>query len=618
MRQRLFYLLKFYFITILLFVLAKIVFMIACREGHNFTLADMSDVVKHGLSLDLSTALYFLIIPFLITLMSVWWNSKVLTIILKAYYLIISLAFALAFVADTSLYPFWGFKLDASCLQYLETPSEAMASVSKGYLMIRVFVCLAIVIAIDSIYKFLLNKIFPAFTNLRSKIIASIIYLLLIPVMVIGIRGGFGESTTNIGQVYYSQNQFLNHSAVNPIFSFLSSFEKTANYVPDYDFMEENERAQIMEGLYPTESIDTDTLLRTNRPNIVIILLESCGGIFTEDIGKRKDIMPRFNQLVHEGIYFSNFYANSYRTDRGTLCTWSGFPSFPRSSVMKMPTKTRFLPGISKSLKENGYKTYYLYGGDINFTNMRSYLVTIGFEQLHWMKNYSLEEQRTANWGVRDDITFNTLLNQLKTQAPANPSDTNPPYLIGYSTLSSHEPWDVPTHRMNDEILNAFNYLDGCIGDFIDQIKQTPQWENLLVILLPDHGFTYLGVGEEHEEHDHVPMLWLGGAIKEPRRITQICNQTDLPATLLGQLGIAHDDYKFSRDVLSKNYTYPFAVHTYNNAITMKDSTGFAIFDLNVNRVVVDKSSNSNLLIKKGKAILQSAAKDLKSLENKN
>jgi phosphoglycerol transferase MdoB-like AlkP superfamily enzyme len=136
--------------------------------------------------------------------------------------------------------------------------------------------------------------------------------------------------------------------------------------------------------------------------------------------------------------------------------------------------------------------------------------------------------------------------------------------------------------------------------------------------MLPDHGFTYLGVGEEHEEHDHVPMLWLGGAIKEPRRITQICNQTDLPATLLGQLGIAHDNYKFSRDVLSKNYTYPFAVHTYNNAITMKDSTGFAIFDLNVNRIVVDKSSNSNLLIKKGKAILQSAAKDLKSLENKN
>jgi len=77
----------------------------------------------------------------------------------------------------------------------------------------------------------------------------------------------------------------------------------------------------------------------------------------------------------------------------------------------------------------------------------------------------------------------------------------------------------------------------------------------------------------------------------------------------LGQLGIAHDDYPFSRDVMSKAYTYPFAVHTYNNGITMKDSTGFAVFDLNANRIIVDKSSDSELLMKKGKAILQTAAK---------
>ena len=100
-----------------------------------------------------------------------------------------------------------------------------------------------------------------------------------------------------------------------------------------------------------------------------------------------------------------------------------------------------------------------------------------------------------------------------------------------------------------------------------------------------------------------------------PRRIEQLCNQTDLPATLLGQLGIKHDDYRFSRDIMSRSYQYPFAVHTYNNGITMKDSTGFAVFDLNANRIIVDKSSNSELLIKKGKAILQTAAEDLKKLE---
>ena len=138
--------------------------------------------------------------------------------------------------------------------------------------------------------------------------------------------------------------------------------------------------------------------------------------------------------------------------------------------------------------------------------------------------------------------------------------------------------------------------------------------DNLLIVLLPDHGFTYFGVSEEHEMHDHVPMLWLGGALKEPRRIDVLCNQTDLPATLLGQLGLPHDDFLFSRDIMSRNYTYPFAVHTYNNGITMKDSTGFAVYDLNADRIVVDKSTDSEALIRRGMAILQTASEHINQL----
>ena len=607
MRQRVIFLLKTYLWTVLVFIIAKVVFMLCCHEGHFFTIADVWQVVSHGLTLDLSTSLYILALPFLLTMVCVWWQHRVLGQVLKGYFALIGIALALAFVADTSLYPFWNFKLDSSCLQYLETPTEAMASVSTGYLIVRAVVFIAVAL--------ILFKGFPRFPAVHGipkrslRISETLFYVLCIPLIVIGIRGGVDESTTNIGQVYYSQDQFLNHSAVNPLFSFLSSIEKTVSYIPDYAFMDEAEREELMRGIYPTTSVSPDTLLRTQRPDVIIILLESCGGIFTEDIGGRKDIMPRLNQLTNEGVYFANFYANSWRTDRGTLCTWSGYPSFPRSSLMKMPAKTRFLPGIAKSLRQEGYQTSYLYGGDINFTNMRSYLVTIGFEQICWMKDYTLEEQNTAEWGVRDDITFKTL-QEMAVKASS-------PFLIGYSTLSSHEPWDVPTHRLSEEIPNAFNYLDGCIGDFVDKMRQTPQWDNLLIVLLPDHGLTYFGVGENHEKHDHVPMLWLGGAIREPRRISQICNQTDLPATLLGQLGIPHDEYTFSRDVLSSNYTYPFAVHTYNNAITMRDSTGFAIYDLNANRIIVDQSSDSRHLTRRGMAILQTASQHINQMGNK-
>ena len=600
MRQRALYLFKFYVATLFFFVAAKVGFMLYQHGGHNFTFTDMMQVIGHGLSLDLSTSLYIIAVPFLLVAASLW--LRIPKWCFRIYYSFAAVLLSLAFVADTSLYEFWQFKLDASCLSYLETPTEAMASVSTGYILLRL---LCLMILVGGIY-WVYDKLTPPFQRLASKIqkfSASLATLLLIPLIIIGIRGGLDESTTNIGQVYYSQNQFLNHSAVNPVFSFFASFEKTATNNVTYHFMEDKACEQIVSELYNTKSIGIDTLLTTQQPNIIVILLESCGGQFTE-ISGRTDITPNLNRLAHEGIYFTNCYANSWRTDRGTLCTWSGYPSFPTMSVMKMPSKSRSLPNIARTLQqERGYSTHYLYGGDINFTNMRSYLVAGGFSDLTWKDDYTKEEQTSAKWGVRDDITFQTLTELTQTMRQ--------PFLIGYSTLSSHVPWDVPIHHFDDEVLNAFYYLDQCIGYFIQQLRQSDLWDNTLVIMLPDHGIVYAGLDESNPLLNHIPMLWVGGAVKQPRRIEQVCNQTDLPATLLGQLGIAHDEYSFSRDVLSVTYKNPFAIHTYDDGYTIIDSASFVNYDFISNRVVSNYGKDRDKLILRAKAILQAASKDL-------
>ena len=600
MRQRALYLLQFYVATLLFFVAAKIGFMLYQHGGHDFTFTDMLQVIGHGLSLDLSTSLYIIAVPFLLVAASLW--LRIPKWCFRIYYAFAAVLLSLAFVADTSLYEFWQFKLDASCLSYLETPTEAMASVSTGYILLRL---LCLMILVGGIY-WVYDKLTPPFQRLASKIqkfSASLATLLLIPLIIIGIRGGLDESTTNIGQVYYSQNQFLNHSAVNPVFSFFASFEKTATNNVTYHFMEDKACELIVSELYNTKSVGIDTLLTTQQPNIIVILLESCGGQFTE-ISGRTDITPNLNRLAHEGIYFTNCYANSWRTDRGTLCTWSGYPSFPTMSVMKMPSKSRSLPNIARTLQqERGYSTHYLYGGDINFTNMRSYLVAGGFSDLTWKDDYTKEEQTSAKWGVRDDITFQTLTELTQTMRQ--------PFLIGYSTLSSHVPWDVPIHHFDDEVLNAFYYLDQCVGNFIQQLRQSDLWNNTLVIMLPDHGIVYAGLDESNPLLNHIPMLWVGGVVKQPRRIEQVCNQTDLPATLLGQLGIAHDDYTFSRDVLSVTYKNPFAIHTYDDGYTIIDSASFVNYDFISNRVVSNYGKDRDKLILRAKAILQAASKDL-------
>ena len=596
MRIRLFYLLKTYLLTVVIFIAAKVVFMLYNADGQSFSAGDVADVIVHGISLDLSTALYLVAFPFLVCIASIFCGPiKLLRLLLNGYYVLIAALLSLVFVADSSLYEFWHFKLDASCLQYLETPTDAMASVSTGYLVVRLLVFLCC----TAIFYLLYSRPRWLFPRSRHRTVESIVAVACIPLIIIGIRGGLDESTTNIGQVYYSQNQFLNHSAVNPVFSFLSSFEKTAITIVDYDYYSQQECDRLMEGLYPSTATGGDTLLSEQHPDIVVILMESAG----ETVA---DGMPFLQKLKEEGINFSQCYANSWRTDRGTVCTYSGYPSFPTSSVMKMPDKTRHLPSIARTLSEAGYETSYFYGGDINFTNMRSYLISNGFARLTWKKDFSADEQATSKWGVRDDILFKAVADSLL-------RPHNRPQLIGFSTLSSHEPWDVPLQRNNNPILNSFCYLDDCIQHFVERLRQSPeQWKRTLLVLLPDHSIDFNGISELTEHRNLIPLVWAGGAVKKHRDITDICNQTDLSATLLAQLGLSHDDFLWSRNVLSPDYRYPIAVHNFNNGFTVIDSTGYMVYDLNIERIVAGNSKDSLRLEQVGKAVLQATTKDLK------
>ena len=274
-------------------------------------------------------------------------------------------------------------------------------------------------------------------------------------------------------------------------------------------------------------------------------------------------------------------------------------------SVMKMSNKVAHLSAIARSLQREGYSTEYLYGGDINFTKMKGYLISTGFQQLHWKQDYTIEEQQTANWGVRDDITFKTLGELVQRHRDGKP------FLIGFSTLSSHEPWDVPVNKFSEKQFNGFWYVDQCIGRFLADMKSSPVWDNLLIVFMPDHSSDFREFDEQHPDRNRIPMVWTGGAVRQPRRLDMICNQSDFAATLLGQMGISHADFTFSRDVTSKSYRYPFATHMFNNGISMTDSTGFTLYDLTAERVTVTTSAQSERMARTARAILQLASEDL-------
>lgn len=605
MKKRIAYISLYFFTVLLIFILQKPLFMLyngSIEKGFGF--ADYMQVMVHGASLDAATAGYLTAFPFLLVLISIWFRKFPLKKILYGYYILAAALISIIFVVDMALYTFWGFKLDASVFLYIDSPKEALASVSVGFILLRVLAIL-LLIALNS---WVLLKITPSvLTATRKRIAGTAGMLLLGGVLFIIIRGGVTESTSNIGQVYFSNEPFLNHSAVNPDFSLLSSMGKSQDFASEFNFFDEEKRAALFDGLYPTTDGDSIIqVLNTKRPNILIILMEGFGGAFVEPLGGLPDVTPHFNRLSKEGIFFTNCYANSFRTDRGTVCTFSGYLGLPTASVMKIPAKSRTLPAIAEGLSKAGYKTDFLYGGDINFTNMKSYLLSTGYQRLTANTDFSLAEQTSNAWGVNDDITFEYLYNQLRNRKKEGPWHT------AFLTLSSHEPFEVPYHRLEDKIPNAFAYTDECLGKFIDRLKQTPAWKDLLVICLPDHGFYYPREGSNAmPRFYHIPLLWLGGAVKQPMQVDKIMNQTDLAATLLGQLGLEHTAFTFSRNVLGSDYKYPFAFYSFNNGFSFRDSTGVTVFDNNSGSILFNEPEADESRLDKGKAILQTVYDDL-------
>lgn len=585
-------------VFICIFLIGKVAFMLYNIAEETFDASDVIDVLRHGLSMDASTSGYLIAIPWIFCIVAVWWKKMPFRKILIPYFIIIATLLIAIIGGDAYLYEFWKFKLNSAIFAYFQNADEATNSVSLGFIISRV---IAIVICV-AVVAYILIRITPKnFKESTHRIINTVAMIFVGCLIFVMIRGGVQESTMNVGVAYYSPKLFLNHSAVNPAFSLLSSISRSENFAKQFNYLVEEERAEAFDGLYPTETNDIqDTLLTTQRPNVLVVLMESFGGKFIEELGGIPGVSPNISRLIKEGVFFDNYYANSFRTDRGTVCVYSGFVSYPTTSLMRLPQHNGHLPAIGLTLRDAGYSTTYLYGGDIKIMGKRGYLVSAGYDNFISDVDFSQAEINESKWGANDSLTSMKTFHYLMSL----PKDK--PWHMSFQTLSSHEPFEVPYQRLEDKKLNAFAYTDQCVGDLVDSLKSSPLWDNTLVILMPDHGFLY-DLSYEDPDFFHCPLLWLGGVIKEPKYIHTLMNQSDFAATLLAQMGLPHDDFFWSRNVLSENYTYPFAYSTFPSGIMFKDSTGVTVYDITSKKPIVEQPESSEDRLNKAKAILQTS-----------
>ncbi len=585
----------------LYFVLARIVFLITYIDSTSqLSSGELLRTFWYGFKLDASAAAYAGFIPTLVLMITCAWEAKWLRRFYNIYSAIVIVFFNSIILGDLALYGHWGIRIDATPLFYLKDIRTASASLNTGSIVGYIVLLLSLSTALYLLYHRIFRKRFQNLKSIKSLWLTLPAFVLL----GITIRGGLGVSPLNVSYAYFCNNLFANHATINPVWNVgagLFDYEqlnKSYAYFPD-----EAENTYL--AALSTQKEDHTRLLKTTKPNILLVIVESFTSKVLQRYGADPAIMPEFNQLIQEGIFFDQIYAASDRTDKGIAAVISGYPSLPASSPLKYPNILSKMPSLARSLDSAGYAATFIYGGTLEFANYKSYLVQAGYKALVSDIDFPRQQLETK-WGAYDEKVLDKTLETIQGHKA--------PFFVTTLTLSSHDPFTIPIaplYQGDDRdtlFLNAIHYTDQCIGKFIAKAKQQAWWENTLVIFIADHGSPSPGNSSPEDTRKyHIPMLWLGGAIAHKDTVINALGaQTDLAATLLQQLQLPASSFTFSHNIFAQSN--PYTLSTYGEGFVFINGTDTLRYNTINNTFKQSVPGKDNL----SKAYLQLLYADLK------
>jgi phosphoglycerol transferase MdoB-like AlkP superfamily enzyme len=258
-------------------------------------------------------------------------------------------------------------------------------------------------------------------------------------------------------------------------------------------------------------------------------------------------------------------------------------------------------------LESAGYTSSYTYGGELEFANIKSYLINTGYDKLVDKYSFPIAE-RTTSWGVHDQYVLNRFYGDIHKEKR--------PFFATLFTLSSHEPYDVPMKprfKGKDETTlfkNSVYYTDSVIGNFVNKLRLDSLWKNTLIVFVADHGHPLPG----HDPNDvpskfHIPLIFSGGALKLKGVINNIGSQTDIATTLLDQLKLPANNFKWGKDLLDSS-ARQFAFYSFNNGFGFVTPNGTETIDNVAKKTIYKDADYDTTNIKFGKAYMQFSYQD--------
>ena len=560
----------------------------------------------HAIPMDLSATGYILMASALLSSPLLFRELRWVRRGLVVWTLALLMLSALLNVTDIGLFEAWGSKLDRKALSYLAFPKEAAASVPLSGILLLLTVAVAQVIAFWTLFRRLDQK--KEFNTGGSAVRwASVVAATVLGLM--AARGGPQDDPINKSWAYFSRHNVLNLAALNSVWNALEiAVTPTDVEINPYTLLTPDEAKRIFNGTHSKGIGDPRSILKTERPNILIIMLESWTADIIEPLGGDSGVAPQFTRLAKNGLLLTNFYSTGFRTEQGLCAVLSGFPAQPKTTIIRNFGKFDRLPSIVRELGGVGYSSSYWYAGNVEFANTRAYLEAMGFD--HVYSDGSFPISKRTEWGAFDEELFAFHLREA--------GKDKRPFFHMLITSTSHEPFDAPVNegfpgRSDPQLYrNTVHYTDRCLGDFMDKSVLEDWYTNTLVVIVADHGH-YLPhfLDQSSAARHHIPFLITGGALRDDlhgKTDTTYASHVDLAATLLAQLAMDRNKFEWSQDIFDPTVPHS-AFWTFNEGFGIADSSQIVVMDAISKRTTElrdsSRTADRDRLLRNGKAQLQ-------------
>lgn len=588
------------------FALTRLIFLLYNREElHGIPLSETSKAFTRALYVDLSMAAYFMLVPLILTGISAFYPKTWLSFLNNGFQKSLIVLVSLITIAELPIYDEWGHKLTYKALWFLQHPAEVYHTASLKQFWGGLLATGIIAFAGFRMFRlFTSNNTDQSLLKPQVKLFSLIIWLAF---TLTAIRGGYKPIPIQISDAYYSRHNILNAASANSSFHLISNVLQNLEAKKPYRFMDSAKAANLINQLYKTEKDTTVLFLSAEKPNVILIVLEGWAADVVSSMGGLEGIAPHFSRMASMGISFDSCYASGNLSDQGMGAVFSAFPAQPRTSIITLPDKYVKLPCINTAFLNAGYHTSFLFGGQLSYGNIRSYMYYNRFHQILEESDFNTSIYR-GRLGVHDGDVLERQLAEL--------NSASTPFFASLFTLSTHGPYDFPGGRplkwgdKESDYINSVHYADSCLNQFMIKARKQPWFNQTLFVFVSDHHHnTPKGYSYFHPEYRRIPLVFYGEVIKPEFRGYKdkvVCSQLDLATTLLRQLRMTSPHFPWSNNLFNP-YSKRFAFYTFDEGFGWIRPEGRLVWFAD-NRIEAGKYANPEdkaRLLEEGKAYLQ-------------